>query len=132
MLSDERIEGLLEEEKGPVDALALRTALRSAPIRRHSRRASKRVRGRRHSWFVLHLRQNELDKYDFSVILTYLPHSGPEKINLRRHNGRNHRHVNKLERTSFTGVCHVHQATERYQAAGGHVPSVGVGVGRTE
>jgi hypothetical protein len=117
MLSDERIERLLEEEKPEIDARALRTALTSSPPKQLHHRAKKTIHGRNGNSFVLHLRQSALDPYAFSVILAYLPKTGPEII-LRRHNGRNHRHANKIEGTSFTNAFHVHQATERYQAAG--------------
>jgi hypothetical protein len=117
MLTDERIKGLLDEPKPEVDSQELRRALNSAAVRRCYRRAKARVKGERGSWFVVHLRQNTLDPYDFSVILTFLPPTGAE-INLRRHNGRNHRHRNKLEGTSFTNSFHIHEATERYQEAG--------------
>jgi hypothetical protein len=117
MLTDDRIERLLEEEKASIDARAFRSALATASPRRSQRRAKTKVRGESGTTFILHLRQNVLDAYDFSVILAYLPQTGAEII-LRRHNGRNHRHRNHLEGSSFTSSFHIHYATERYQAAG--------------
>lgn len=59
-----------------------------------------------------------LDPFDFSVILAFVPSSGGDII-LRRHNGRGHRHVNKLEGTRIASTAfHIHYATERYQQHG--------------
>jgi hypothetical protein len=40
------------------------------------------------------------------------------RSNLRRHNGTSHAHANPVEGDRFRGVCHVHEATERYQRRG--------------
>lgn len=61
------------------------------------------------------LRQNTLDPDNFScVLLCYLDDG--EKITLRRYNGSNHEHRNKLEPNEplISFVCHIHMATQRY------------------
>jgi hypothetical protein len=70
-------------------------------------------------FFILRVRQNALDAYDFSIILTYQPLGGSEFI-LRRHNGPSHRHRNPIEDEEFDGACHIHEATERYQLRATH------------
>ena len=67
--------------------------------------------------FILRARQNVLDPYDFSIILSYQAAAGSEFI-LRRHNGPSHVHRNPIEASRFAGVCHIHEATERYQLRG--------------
>jgi len=53
----------------------------------------------------------------FSAGLRWLPKSG-EDVTLIRFNGPSHPHANAIEGERFEFVCHIHQATERYLAAG--------------
>lgn len=69
------------------------------------------------SEFALFVRQSTVMPDSFSVGLRWLPKSG-EDVMLIRFNGPNHPHSNALEGERFEFVCHVHQATERYLAAG--------------
>lgn len=114
-LSDAQIADLLAEPKPFVDELALLRSMK--PGDNQQRRCSIRFRGDHGSEFALHIRQNALDPYDFSVILSL--ERGPQPLNLRRHNGSNHPHRNKIEGTRVDFVPHVHIATHRYQE-GGH------------
>ena len=66
--------------------------------------------------FVVMLRQNTINRFDFSAILGYRLPASNRVFRLRRYNGR-HRHTNKLERETIEGF-HIHEATERYQARG--------------
>lgn len=59
-------------------------------------------------------RQNLEDQLDFTVGLAYKFPDTNVTINLIRCNGNSHQHKNTLERTKFSGVFHVHRATERY------------------
>ncbi|HEX8156830.1 MAG TPA: hypothetical protein VF526_05530 [Solirubrobacteraceae bacterium] len=112
-LSDAQIASLLAEPKPVVDEPAL---LRSMKLDGNQHwRASERFQGEDGSAFALHIRRNALDPDDFSVILSYEGRSRP--LNLRRHNGPNHPHRNKLEGTKVDFVPHVHIATHRYQEA---------------
>jgi len=61
--------------------------------------------------------QSDANPLAFSVILVYKMPGSNRLIRLRRYNGRGHQHTNQLERQTFYG-CHVHIATERYQALG--------------
>jgi hypothetical protein len=113
-LSDAQIAALLAEAKPAVDERALLSSMK--PDHSQQLRASIRVTGASGSDFVLNVRQNARDPYDFSVILTLA--GGLRRLNLRRHNGSNHAHLNVLEGTRVDYVPHVHMATERYQDAG--------------
>jgi hypothetical protein len=118
MLTDSRIAQLLQEAKPTLDAQALLAALRRSAPRHGHRRAARRFVGDRGTSFAIHLRQSAIDAYAFSVILTVsLADNGPE-LRLRRHNGRGHSHVNKIEGTRLPSTFHVHIATERYQQRG--------------
>ena len=107
---------MLAEKKSEVDPRRLlQTFANTSPKDGHRRHAIT-VTGAVGSRFQLSLRQSVLDPYDFSVILTVIRPDGP--LNLRRHNGTSHVHSNPIEGDRFYGVCHVHQATERYQRRG--------------
>ena len=69
------------------------------------------------SQFRLVFRQSIFNSLDFSVILLYLPVGTNRHFRIRRYNGKSHEHTNKLENETFYDF-HIHQATERYQAAG--------------
>ncbi len=69
------------------------------------------------SQFKVILRQNRINPLDFSLILGYVPPKTTALFRLQRYNGKSHQHTNKIERETFYNF-HIHQATERYQAAG--------------
>lgn len=69
------------------------------------------------SQFKVIVRQNRINLLDFSLILGYMPPKTTALIRLRRYNGKSHQHTNKIERETFYDF-HIHQTTERYQAAG--------------
>jgi hypothetical protein len=116
LLTDAQITDLLSEPKPEVDPRTLlRTFVNLTPTHSHRRHAIT-VAGEAGNRFQLSLRQSVLDPYDFSVILTVVRPDG--SLNLRRHNGASHAHSNPIEGDRFSGVCHVHEATERYQQRG--------------
>jgi hypothetical protein len=118
LLTDDEITRLVKERKPTVEASELLRDLqhKSEAIGR-SRVAMRKVAALAGGSFVLRVRQNVLDAYDFSIILSYQPDGGSEFI-VRRHNGPSHAHKNPIEDSGFAGVCHIHQATERYQLRG--------------
>ena len=67
--------------------------------------------------FVLMLRQNDFNIFDFSVILGVVSKETNAVFRLRRYNGKNHEHTNRIEGDSFYNF-HIHTATERYQDLG--------------
>lgn len=67
--------------------------------------------------FALFVRQSTALPESFSAGLRWLPKSG-EDVMLIRFNGPSHPHANAIEGERFEFVCHIHQATERYLAAG--------------
>lgn len=70
--------------------------------------------------FAIYLRQNNRIEEHFSCGLRYCPAgSGQKEITLCRYNGSDHEHQNPLEGPDkIHNFCHIHQATERYIAAG--------------
>lgn len=69
--------------------------------------------------FQLYTRQNLRPGMEdsFSCGLNVVRHNG-ESLTLCRYNGPSHPHRNHLEKEHFSFVPHVHNATERYIAAG--------------
>lgn len=67
--------------------------------------------------FSLFVRQSALLPDSFSTGLRWLSQSG-EALMLIRFNGPSHPHSNSLEGERFEFERHIHQATERYLAAG--------------
>ena len=65
--------------------------------------------------FSIYKRQNEIDPTDFSTGIRW--HNGQTEVTLARYNGSSHEHTNVLEHETLSFVCHIHVATERYQAA---------------
>src|SRR5437899_9275123 len=65
--------------------------------------------------FKIIIRQATENPLAFSVILGYVPKEKNEVFILRRYNGKNHRHGNKLEKQQPFYDFHIHTATERYQ-----------------
>ena len=70
------------------------------------------------SEFKIIIRQSVENALAFSVILGYIPKDKTDVFILRRYNGKNHRHGNRLEREPAFYDFHVHTATERYQIEG--------------
>jgi hypothetical protein len=112
--SDIEIEALLSERKLlPPD---YQTRLSLFQKRGHKERELE-VEGASGNRFVLMLRQNDFNIFDFSVILGVVSKETNTVFRLRRYNGKNHEHTNRIEGDSFYGF-HIHTATERYQDLG--------------
>ena len=75
------------------------------------------VNGENGNEFRIIVRQNPKKPLDFSAILTVLVPLSNREFRLRRYNGANHTHINRIEREEING-CHIHSATERYQLRG--------------
>ena len=67
--------------------------------------------------FRLILRQNTINVLDFSVILAVRVPGSSQLFRLRRYNGKNQEHTNRIEGVKFYDF-HIHVATERYQEFG--------------
>ena len=117
VLTDKEIATLVGERKLAVSPTALLKDFKPAAYPT-SRVAKTVVAAQDGGSFTLRVRQSLLDPYDFSVILSYTPPSGGAEFILRRHNGPSHPHRNAIENERFAGVCHIHEATERYQLKG--------------
>lgn len=114
LLTDSDIQRLLDEPKLP--PANYQELMRLKPKRGH-KEAELAVQGAEGSLFRLILRQNDIDPFDFSVIIGYEIPKTNVVFRLRRYNGKSHWHTNKLERLTFFDY-HIHQATHRYQEAG--------------
>ena len=112
---DQRIELLLQERKSVPANWGDRIRLRSKRVYYGERHLD--LTGDAGSEFRLILRQNMINRLDFSVILALrLPQSN-QFFRLRRYNGKSHEHTNHIEDVTFYDF-HIHVATERYQDIG--------------
>jgi hypothetical protein len=112
--SDAEIVELIKERKPlPAD---WRSRMRLRPKRGHSERDIE-VTGDGGSEFRLLLRQNAINRLDFSIILAVAVPQSIQLFRLRRYNGKSHEHTNHIEGDTFYDF-HIHEATERYQAIG--------------
>jgi len=92
-----------------------RPSIRLKPKRGHDERELD-IRGIDGTPFQIVLRQNQINRLDFSCILALIPSAGP-LFRLRRYNGKSHEHSNIIEPIKFYDF-HIHEATERYQVLG--------------
>ena len=114
IFSDKEISGLLRERKPLSGNWRLRASLR--PKRGHDE-SDLDIAGERGNAFRLILRQNTVDRFDFSVILAVRAPASSQPFRIRRHNGKSHEHTNHIEGDTFYDY-HIHMATERYQIVG--------------
>ena len=109
--SDSEIEELLSEQKILPSDYQSRLSLFQK--RGHKERELE-VEGISGNRFVLMLRLNDFNIFDFSVILGVVSKETNAVFRLRRYNGKNHEHTNRIEGNSFYNF-HIHTATERYE-----------------
>ena len=113
-LTDREIEELIREPK----PLGTNWRTRFTTKAKHGHRERElNVAGVRGSQFKVILRESIPNPLGFSVILAYSPPTTNQLFRLRRYNGKDHEHTNKLEKQSFFAF-HIHAATERYQRSG--------------
>lgn len=113
-LSQSEIDDLLSEEK-PLPRGYERRLVRK-PKRGH-REVDMDITGARGSRFRVIVRESQINRFDFSVVLAYLVPNTNQVLRLRRYNGKSHEHTNPLENETFYDF-HVHEITERYQQGG--------------
>ena len=112
--SDREIASLMEERKPlPPD---WRNRIRLRPKRGHDER-DLQLTGEAGNEFRLILRQNRVNRLDFSLILAVQVPESNQIFRLRRYNGKSHEHTNHIEEETFYDF-HIHMATERYQEIG--------------
>lgn len=112
--TDHEIESLILEPKSLPQSWRSRFVLK--PKRGHKEREQD-ITGGHGSQFRVILRESIANPLGFSVILAYCPATTNQLFRLRRYNGRDHEHTNRIEKQKFYGF-HVHFATERYQRSG--------------
>lgn len=110
--SDERIDALIKEAKTvPTN---FKDGLIAALKKDNGHlRSDATIKGASGNTFKVAIRKNDLDVFDFSIIIYLVAPTGKEFI-LRRYNGNSHRHTNRLEKEKIDGF-HIHHATQRYQ-----------------
>lgn len=112
--TDQQIEALMHEIKSlPAD---WQKRIRMVSKRGHQEQHLD-VAGVDGSKFRLVLRQSNVNKFNFSVILAVIVPRSNRLFRIRRYNGKNHEHTNHIEGESFYDF-HIHRATERYQETG--------------
>ena len=110
-ISDREIEVLIQERKSLPENWHSQF---STTRKRHHIERHLDVVGESGNEFRVIIRENQVNRLDFSVILAvYVPELGKHFL-LRRYNGRNHEHTNRIEKIKFQDF-HIHYATERYQ-----------------
>jgi hypothetical protein len=115
LLTDEAISELITEPK--IVPSGLRPLSRLTERNKHARRDYD-VTGANGNTFMIAVRQNTMNRFDFSAILSYKMPGFNKIFRLRRYNGNSHTHTNSLEKQTFRDF-HIHMATERYQRLGG-------------
>jgi hypothetical protein len=110
LISDQEIIELLSEEKILPSNFREKLALKKKSDRKYQECdiCTRSKKGE----FVITVKVNTKEAFDFSIILQYISENGFNYI-LRRYNGI-HQHKNVLERTLILGY-HIHIATEKYQ-----------------
>jgi hypothetical protein len=116
ILSDPAISELIAERKPIPDGLWPVT--RWNERNRHWRREYEITCEATGNIFVVKLRKNQINQFDFSVILGYQLPALNTIFNLRRYNGKSHPHTNHLDENVTFRTFHIHTATERYQDFG--------------
>jgi hypothetical protein len=112
--SDQEIAALIQERKPlPAD---WRNRVRLRPKRGHEERDLE-LTGDGGGEFRMILRQNRINRLDFSLILAVRVPQSNQLFRLRRYNGKSHEHTNHIEDQTFYDF-HIHMATERYQEIG--------------
>ncbi len=115
-LSDSDIQGLINEEK-QIDVPLWHFNSKFKDKRGH--KEFDLIIGRPdHSAFKIIIRQSIENPLAFSAILGFIPLGKTDVFLLRRYNGKNHQHSNKLEKEAAFYDFHIHTATERYQTEG--------------
>ena len=114
--SDDEITSLISESKSiPISLAQIGAKVREKRGHKEFDYSIKRSDG---SQFILKIRQSLENALAFSVILALQPKDKTELFILRRYNGKNHRHRNRIEGNSAFYEFHIHTATERYQTDG--------------
>ncbi|RSD34160.1 MAG: hypothetical protein CI953_1044 [Methanohalophilus sp.] len=116
MLNDHEIQSLIGETK-PVSALAVKDIRPILKKGRQYKEYDLPLTSSNGNRFQVRIRVNDNNPFDFSVILMYQEPQSKYWYILRRYNGKNHTHKNKIEKEKIRGY-HIHKATERYQLRG--------------
>ena len=128
--SDSEIAAFIREPKSLPDDWSTRTTLR--PKRGHNERHLDVV-GESGTEFRLILRQNTINRLDFSIILAVLVPQSSQVFRLCRYNGRSHEHTNHIEGDTFYDFTFTvrRSAIRCLERAKTHTPSRRIDTDRT-
>jgi hypothetical protein len=112
--TDSEIAAFLDEQKLLPSDYQARLILTQ---KRGHKERELQIEGSSGNRFVLMLRLNDFNIFDFSIILGVVSKDTNGVFRLRRYNGKSHEHTNRIEGNTFYNF-HVHTATERYQDLG--------------
>ncbi len=122
-LTDDEITSFVAESKPLRKNWTTRLRPRTKSNYQHAQRDLE-VQGEAGNCFRIIIRQNAINRLDFSLILTFKDTDGSEFV-LRRYNGKHpSQHTNRLEKargepnSSFRNRFHIHKGTQRYQEPG--------------
>lgn len=115
MLSDNDIQELIDDVK-PLSSKSVSGIVPTAKDGKRHKGYELEIISQLGKKYIIRVRVNTINVFDFSVILMYQQECGKLYI-LRRYNGSSHSHRNKIEKDRLRGF-HMHLATERYQKAG--------------
>lgn len=113
LITDSQIASFVAEQKPLLNDFLLNTQLK--PKHGHEE-AEVAIAGSGGQVYQIRVRRSLVNPFAFSVILLVKIDTGWFRV--RRYNGSNHEHTNRIERNRFRSY-HVHYATERYQLLGG-------------
>lgn len=113
-ISDEKIKKLIDDVKPITHKVTRNIQFKNRSDRKHQM-WEHTLRSKSGNVFHIKIRQNIVNKLDFSVILMYEDYDKTLYI-LKRYNGK-HTHKNQIEKNKFRDF-HIHTATERYQEKG--------------
>jgi hypothetical protein len=123
ILKDDEIESLLKEPKNLPYNWHNQFQVKDKSNFQHQERSIE-IKGTFNSSFIIILRKNKINIFDFSIILIFQDKDDKE-YRLIRYNGKHpSEHTNKWEKEQGQNNCkfspsfHIHKATQRYQEAG--------------
>ena len=117
-LTDIQIQDLIAEPKIlGCSASALMHGMKNKSEREasHSQSSRKIPRINGEGDWLIYLRRNRGNQFDFSCGLGFFPKGRNQAFTLTRYNGKSHQHTNRLEKENPFYDFHIHTATEKYQ-----------------
>ena len=117
-LTDREIQDLIDEPKQMNRSAG--SLLQGMKIKRgrgtsYQQNSLKFSRSNGEGEWLIYLRCNRENPFDFSCGLGFIPKGRGQAFTLIRYNGKSHQHTNRLENEETFYDFHIHRATEKYQ-----------------